>query len=39
MVLRTGSDRDHAPSYRLLHIFTYAQMSYSEGISLNPPMP
>ncbi len=35
----TGSDRDHAPSYRLLHIFTYAQMSYSEGISLNPPMP
>jgi hypothetical protein len=36
---RTGSDRDHAPSYRQLHIFTYAQMSYSEGISLNLPMP
>jgi hypothetical protein len=36
---RAGSDSDHAPSYGQLHIFTYAQMSYSEGISLNPPMP
>ncbi len=33
---RTGSDRDHAPSYRQSHVFTYAQISYSEGISLKP---